>query len=426
MTMISGDHIGSDLTRAVQAGIRIERLKTALLMPPPAPAEDVVISPAEDPPPPRHWLRVLGRRGLRLFRPLALPFLNRFEWRVRTAVDKSLFAAAMERQVEALERQIEALETRLEHEAVSTREQSHKGLAELRLAQEHVTARLDGLARDTISLRQRGAIPLTGGDYLVRSPSGWLVTPGEDERLLMAMIESGGVLEPGTAAVLMALLRPGDTMVDVGAHIGTMTLPAARAIGPEGRVIAAEPAARTAALLRRSLHINSLTEYVTLHECAAGAMNGEAVLHIAPVLGENSLIPHAGIPHTGQTGGHTSERVAVRPLDDLVPRGPVRVVKIDAEGYELEVWKGMRRIIVDNPELAVIIEFGPSHLARAGISIADWFDALQVPGFTAWEIDEGSQTLRTLRPLTERAAVFSMNLLLSRLPPAAYRGLRIS
>ena len=116
----------------------------------------------------------------------------------------------------------------------------------------------------------------------------------------------------------------------------------------------------------------------------------------------------------------------MRPLDDLVPRGPVRVVKIDAEGYELEVWKGMRRIIVDNPELAVIIEFGPSHLARAGISIADWFDALQVPGFTAWEIDEGSQTLRTLRPLTERAAVFSMNLLLSRLPPAAYRGLRIS
>ncbi len=488
-----------DLARAVRAGIQLQQLQTALLAPAsppesavtntpgkdvPPPGKDVpppgkdVPPPGEDVPPARHWIRTLGRRGLRLFRPLAAPLLHRFEWRVRTAVDKSDFATTAVDRLRGLEecattavdrlrsleecattavdrlrgleecattavdrlRGLEECAGRLEERGSALATlfargtfDTNRSLAELRAtlteqnlcfaaSQQEATSRLN----DLIGLSRRApVVRLTDRDYLVRTPWAWLVVPGEDERLLMAMIETGGVLEPGTTAVLTALLRPGDTMVDVGAHIGTITIPGARAVGPGGQVIAIEPGARAADLLRRSLHINSLADRVTLHECAGGAVNGEARLHLAPVIGENSLVPPATASGPDDTSNSASVRVAVRPLDDLVPPGPVRIVKIDAEGYEPEVWKGMRRIISDNPELAVIVEFGPSHLTRAGVSMTEWFEALQMPGFTPWEIDEASNTIRGMRPEADRPAIFSINLLLLRGPPSAWPGLRV-
>jgi hypothetical protein len=86
----------------------------------------------------------------------------------------------------------------------------------------------------------------------------------------------------------------------------------------------------------------------------------------------------------------------------------------------------MKRIIAENPELAVIVEFGPSHLARAGIAVSEWFDRLQEPGFVVWEIDEVSKRLHPLRPTLERDAVFSLNLLLLRRPPAHYPRLLVA
>jgi FkbM family methyltransferase len=428
----------ANLSRAVHAGMRLQQLKVALFASPLAPGNNPIDHWTDNAPAPRHWLRTLGRRSLRLLRPLVLPLLHRFEWRVRTAVDKSSFATATDTRLRGLEARAAVLDASLARSIADTcqnrmelRAATRQNRTELRAAlteqnmritatyqeaTERVTALLGDLGH--VLSRRTPVVPLADNDYLVRTPLGWLVAPGEDERLLMAMIETGGVLEPGTAAVLAALLRPGDMMIDVGAHIGTITIPAARAVGPGGQVIAVEPGARAAALLRRSLHINSLAPRVMLHDCAAGAANGEAMLHLTPVIGENSLISHSG--------DNASVCVTVRPLDDLVPPGSVRVVKIDAEGYELEVWQGMRRIISDNPELAVIVEFGPSHLARANIPVAEWFEALQAPGFTPWEIDELSGTIRALRPLAERSAIFSINLLLLRAPPSAYSGLRIS
>jgi len=72
--------------------------------------------------------------------------------------------------------------------------------------------------------------------------------------------------------------------------------------------------------------------------------------------------------------------------------------------------------------LAVIVEFGPSHLRRAGVTVASWLAELQTSGFVAWEIDEASGTVHPLRKhgLHE---IFSLNLLLLRDPPSSRPGL---
>ena len=268
------------------------------------------------------------------------------------------------------------------------------------------------------TLLQRAAIPL-GGDVLLRSPSGFLLVPAEDERLLASMYESGGRLEPGTVGVISALLGEGDWAVDVGAHIGATVLPAARQVGPTGRVVAVEPASRVGNLLRRSIRMNGLEDRISLHACAAGESLGRAALNLGPMTGHSSLL---ALPDADR-----SESVEVRPLDDLVEPGQaIRLVKLDAEGFELQVWRGMGRIIADNPTLAVLVEFGPTHLDRAGVTVESWLDEMLAPNFTAYEVDESDGGLRPLRAKAELRAVFSVNLLLLRQPPTAFPALRFA
>jgi FkbM family methyltransferase len=213
--------------------------------------------------------------------------------------------------------------------------------------------------------------------------------------------------------VLAAILREGDVVLDVGAHVGLTVLPAARKVGPTGRVIAFEPGSRTGGLLRRSLALNFLSERVLFYPYAAGDLAGRVFLNLGSVLGHSSLL---ALP-----GSESGEEVETRTVDSLVAPGtPIRLAKLDAEGFEPRVWRGMQRVISDNPELIVIVEFGPEHLRRAGISIEDWLAEFLAPGFSAYEVDEETSHLRPLRSVAQLAAVHSLNLLLLRQPTGVF------
>jgi FkbM family methyltransferase len=270
------------------------------------------------------------------------------------------------------------------------------------------------------ALLRRNIIP-AGPDVAVRTDDGYLVVPVEDEGQIAAMVETAGRLEPGTLAVACALAREGSLAVDVGTHVGTFTVPLARRVGEGGQVIAVEPTPRTAGVLRRSLALNALQERVTLHECAAGAATGRARLHLARIGSHNSLLPL----DEEQEG---AVEVEVRPLDDLVPPGrPCSVIKIDAEGLELDILRGAGRVLRESLRegsgAGVIAEFGPKHLLRLGVTVADWLEAFRAYSLTPWEIEEESGRLRPLRE-AGLGAVFSLNLLWLREPPERYPGLQ--
>ena len=273
---------------------------------------------------------------------------------------------------------------------------------------EHINVSNITLSRADISL-QRVAVPLGESELLMRTEDGFLLVPTADAALVASMWESGGRLEPGTLIVLKAILRPGDCVIDVGANIGLVSVPASLCVGPTGRVISIEPSSRVADLLRRTMSINGLADRVTFHQCAVGERAGRATLHLGLPVGHSSLLP--------LTGSKDSEEVDVRSLDDLIPTGcPIRCVKIDVEGFEPQVWSGMQRIIAENSDLLVVVEFGPEHLSRADISVDDWFDQFMAPGFSVYEINEVDGSLRSLRSRRELNKVKSLNLLLFRQP----------
>jgi FkbM family methyltransferase len=364
--------------------------------------------------------RRIARKSLRLMRPLLAPLLLRLQFRMQTAIDTSPRISQIETAVDTIQTKLADIATMLNrllffHGSVPAVGQR---LDKISATLDQITGALDRTSAHEDLLLQRRVVPV-GNELLVRSIDGWVLVPVEDLGLVMAMVETAGILEPGTRSIMTRLLSPGSVVIDVGAHIGCLTLAAAHKVGETGHVMAIEPTPRSVELLRANVNLNDLAERIMIHTCAAGASSKRAILNLSSRLGHNSLLPLA------QTTG--TVEVDVHPVDSLVPVGRrVDLVKIDVEGWELEVWKGMQRVISDNHEIAIIVELGPSHLARAGTTPSDWLAELCKPGFTPWEIDETSASLYPLRPISDLEKLSSINLLLLRGHPSERTGLKLT
>lgn len=128
---------------------------------------------------------------------------------------------------------------------------------------------------------------------------------------------------------ITAGLRPGDTFVDLGANVGVFSLYAAKAVGPEGCVLAIEPAPAMLERLRFNVSANGFRN-VRVAPVAVGEARGEAALHTLPdAHGSSSLHEMPG--STPQT------TVPVEPLLALLSAhgiGRIDAMKADIEGYE--------------------------------------------------------------------------------------------
>jgi len=269
---------------------------------------------------------------------------------------------------------------------------------------------LHGRVED-IALRSRGALPIDEATFALRTLDGFVFIPRQDTLLLLMLLDAGPEgLEPGTRRVLTKLLRPGMTFVDVGAHVGLLTLAGARAVGPAGKVLAVEPVPLSFELLNRAIVLNGMTGLVETKCAAIGATREQRKLFIGNVLGHSSLIKTQSL----NTETSSEIEVEVLPLDELVQANDrVDLIKIDVEGAELLVLQGTKRIIADNPELAIIAEYGPSHLQAAGISPENWFAEFHNLGFTSFVIDELSGECRS-SALNDLKQVESVNVLFVR------------
>jgi hypothetical protein len=126
-----------------------------------------------------------------------------------------------------------------------------------------------------------------------------------------------------------------------------------------------------------------------------------------------------------QTGEDVSEldRVEVRTvrLDDVVePDLCVTLLKIDAEGAELDVLSGAAATVGNSPDIVLIVEYGPSHLRARSLDGAAWLAAFEAFGFEYRAIDPVTGTL-TRRSLAELEAEQSTNLFFARPASTAWK-----
>ncbi len=266
------------------------------------------------------------------------------------------------------------------------------------------------LAELTAAGVRRTAVPVSDGATMVRAEVGYVLCPSDDPTLLACLLDTG-TLERGTGAVLEAITAAGDRVVDVGAHIGLHTVAVARKVGPDGQVIALEPNPATCDLLRRTLHLNGLHERVTVHEVAASRSASSAELHLGLVSGHHSLQP---LPPGDRQDDGATVTVETTRLDTLVePDDGLLIVKIDAEAEELNVLAGMEGLIAAQGDLAVVAEFGASHLARTDVTPEEWLARFAEAGSEARIIDEEDGTVHPIE-FDHLSRLASANLLFAR------------
>ena len=183
-------------------------------------------------------------------------------------------------------------------------------------------------------------------------------------------------------------VKPGMSVVDVGANIGYHTLAFAHLVGSSGKVISIEPSPENLIELRANIVNNNLTN-VRLEEIAIGARTTTARIRG----GINSgVLLSGGAPGIGE--------VTLKPLGDVLPE-KVDFVKIDVDGYEGEVIQGAAEVLYrDRPTL--LLEMHPHMLPRFNSSVQSILDILRdiyprIEAFDQFRADSESPLTRIMR-----------------------------
>lgn len=173
------------------------------------------------------------------------------------------------------------------------------------------------------------------------------------------------VWEPETTKLIKENVKQGDTCLDVGASIGYFTLLFARQVGETGKVIAVEPTERCFKYLKKNVEKNGYKN-VSLSKIAAWDKNEQVRV---PVNDPNPMI------------------VEGKTMDSLIGNEKIDFIKIDVDGPEPRVLKGLIKTFENNPQLKMVIEFYPRYIEMAGCSSKEfeditnkYFDCVKIPG----------------------------------------------
>jgi FkbM family methyltransferase len=167
--------------------------------------------------------------------------------------------------------------------------------------------------------------------------------------------------------IFRSLLAPGQTAVDVGANLGFVTTMLASIVGPRGRVLSFEPSPKIFAKLLRTIDANALTQVIPLNVGCGDRPSSQRLKSVNRNSGESSIIAD------GVTNGPVTD-IEVIPLDqvEVAWQTPIKLLKIDTEGYEPMVLRGASRLIAEHRP-TILIEMGGAYVASTLESIA-WLE----------------------------------------------------
>lgn len=178
-------------------------------------------------------------------------------------------------------------------------------------------------------------------------------------------------------------LQPGDSVIDIGAHIGYHTLTMARQVGSNGVVWAFEPHPETFALLKKNIETNGYPNVRMVQQ----AVSDQVGVSPMSVSDEEGNVFGSVACSLARKGIH-SMMVRTTTLDDFFDQIASRFsfIKMDVEGYEDKALKGMVNVLKRNPNLKMLMEFCPLQLAWAGTSPQELLERLSQLGFTIYDI----------------------------------------
>jgi FkbM family methyltransferase len=184
----------------------------------------------------------------------------------------------------------------------------------------------------------------------------------DEDIWVSGVIRGNKPFDPHISACMLALIERGMTLVDIGANIGVFTLLGSRLVGTNGSVVAIEPAPVNLELLRKSIGYSG-AENVFLIPHAVGSEKSVTKLSLSL---DNQGDHRLGVDLPDR---HSVDVSVLRADDALKFLGkPVDFVKIDTQGSETFILRGLEKTLASSPNVRLLIEFWPNGLLQCGSS----------------------------------------------------------
>lgn len=177
-----------------------------------------------------------------------------------------------------------------------------------------------------------------------------------------------GVREPAVVEALRQEIRPGDTVIDIGANIGYYAMLEAQLVGPEGIVYAIEPVPENYELLCKNIELNGFTN-IKPYLLAIGDKKGKEKLHkthqsnCGVILGSEPRSDNF-MRRMEEIGADSVIEVDITTLDDFIKQEGIadpNFVRMDVEGYEIAVIAGMQETLKNARDLRIEMELHYGH-----------------------------------------------------------------
>ncbi|MBW1999564.1 MAG: FkbM family methyltransferase [Deltaproteobacteria bacterium] len=186
---------------------------------------------------------------------------------------------------------------------------------------------------------------------------------------------------------LKMFLRPGDIYIDIGANIGLFSLLAAWCVKDTGRVYAFEPAKKTYDRLCGNVALNRFTN-VLCFQMAVSHQEGELPLFVS----RDGYDAWNSFAHPIEGDDFSTQLVKCTKLDTFVSEnkllGKVTMVKIDVEGWEMNVLRGGSLFLSRQDAPVLQVEFTEKAAESAGVTCGEVYHKLEDLGYKMFSYDQ--------------------------------------
>ncbi|MFC4543259.1 FkbM family methyltransferase [Halosolutus amylolyticus] len=229
---------------------------------------------------------------------------------------------------------------------------------------------------------------LTGGLLDWNAYTEYLSWRGDTELVVREINGSDMVLDPSMAGISQELLMYGGreelsasifeselerlkervdstvTVLEIGANIGYYALLEAHVLGDRGRILAFEPDPRNVDLLSKSIEYNGYGDRIDVERVAVGDSDGTVTFNILPLSNKSHVDEDAFVrTHPIERQIDVPQKTVSTLLDehDVQPES-INVVRMDVEGYEAQVFRGMPAVLESDQPLVIFFELHRSRL----------------------------------------------------------------
>jgi FkbM family methyltransferase len=226
---------------------------------------------------------------------------------------------------------------------------------------------------------ERLQVPLAEGPRLVVFPNDFI---GKSVYFF-------GDVDPKIPRTLARLLDEGDTLIDIGANVGLVSMQCLPLVGPTGRVVAIEPQPACCDALTETIRINGIAN-LELHSVALSDEAGQFTLNLPDTgnLGTASLEPSSATARIPVAVRHAGEF-----LESLRIEGEY-VVKIDVEGHEGKVLAGLASFLARRPPKGIVFESHEHKYHGKDFYQGQAYQTLSAAGFRVFQIHKSLTALK--------------------------------